>query len=605
MQYSGARILIEALIEQGVDTVFGYPGGSVLFIYDELFRQKDRIRHILVSHEQHAAHAADGYARSSGRTGVCLATSGPGATNLVTGIATAYMDSVPVVALTGNVSVPLLGKDSFQEVDITGITMPVVKHNWIVKDVNELAEIVREAFIVARSGRPGPVLIDLPKDITIQNAEWIPLEGKGKKNFLLGASKTADLVRGEAPPAEDSPAFPVSPQNEAAAVSARARRLKERAERVTFTEGDIDRAVGMIIGAKRPVIYAGGGVIISGAEAELARLAGRLNAPVALSLMGIGAFPADHPLYTGLIGMHGAVASNKAVQEADLLITLGARFSDRVTSQVDQFAQAAQVLHFDIDPAEINKNVPSDAWVIGDIKAILGRVLQKIPQKTATEWNGDIDRWKTQVPRDNYRKTVLHPRFVIAETARRLGPDAIVATDVGQHQMWAAQFYPVNRPRSFITSGGLGTMGFGLGAAIGAKTANPGRPVVLFTGDGSFRMNCGELATAAVYRIPVLIIIVNNSVLGMVRQWQTLFYGARYAETTLDDRPPDFVKLAAAYGLGFAARAETEAAFSSALEAALEETAAGRPALIEALIDRDEKVLPMVPGGKPIDEQIL
>jgi acetolactate synthase-1/2/3 large subunit len=572
MQYSGARILIEGLIEQGVDTIFGYPGGTVLFIYNELYRQKDHIRHILVSHEQHAAHAADGYARSSGRTGVCLATSGPGATNLVTGIATAYMDSVPVVAITGNVAVPLLGKDSFQEVDITGITMPVVKHNWIVKDVNELAEIVREAFIVARSGRPGPVLIDIPKDITTQNAEWIPY-GECGKDFPPGG---------------------------AAAVSARARRLKERGERLTFTASDIDRAVSMIAGAKRPVIYAGGGVGISGACAELLALAERLNAPVALSLMGIGVFPADHPLCTGLIGMHGAVASNKAVQTADLLIALGARFSDRVTSQTDKFAKSARILHFDIDPAEVNKNVPSDEWIIGDIKVTLGLVLEKLPPKAASDWNGDIERWKTHVPKGNYRKTALHPRFVIEEAARRLGPGAIVATDVGQHQMWAAQFYPVDRPRSFITSGGLGTMGFGLGAAIGAKTANPGRPVVLFTGDGSFRMNCGELATAAAYQIPVLIIIINNSVLGMVRQWQTLFYGARYSETTLD-RPPDFVKLAAAYGLGFAARAETEAAFSAALEAALKEIAAGRPALIEAVIDRDEKVLPMVPGGKALD----
>ncbi|MDR1128085.1 MAG: acetolactate synthase large subunit [Treponema sp.] len=602
MQYSGSRILIEALIEQGVDTVFGYPGGSVLFIYDELYKNRDRIRHVLVSHEQHAAHAADGYARSSGKTGVCLATSGPGATNLVTGIATAYMDSVPVVAITGNVAVPLLGKDSFQEVDIAGITMPIVKHNWIVKDVNSLAEIIREAFIVARSGRPGPVLIDLPKDITSQNAEWIPLEGKGRKNFLLGASRTADLILGGA--VENSPAAPDSLKMEAAAVSARARRLEKRAERATFSAADIDRAVLLLGEAKRPVIYAGGGVIISGAEAELVQLAERLNAPVGLSLMGIGGFPADHPLCTGLIGMHGTVASNKAVQKADLLIVAGARFSDRVTSRTDRFAKSARVLHFDIDPAEINKNIPSDAWVVGDIKDTLGRVLKKLPQKVATDWNGDVDRWKTQTPRDHRRKTALHPRFVIEETARRLGRDAIVVTDVGQHQMWAAQFYPVSRPRSFLSSGGLGTMGFGLGAAIGAKTANPKRPVVLFTGDGSFRMNCGELATIGAYQIPLLIVIINNRVLGMVRQWQTLFYEGRYAETTLD-RPPDFVKLAAAYGFSSAAFAETEAAFSAALEAALGELAAGRPAMIEARIDSDEKVLPMVPGGKPIDEQIL
>ncbi|MDR2785221.1 MAG: acetolactate synthase large subunit, partial [Treponema sp.] len=504
--------------------------------------------------------------------------------------------------ITGNVSVPLLGKDSFQEVDIAGITMPIVKHNWIVKDVNSLAEIVREAFIVAGTGRPGPVLIDIPKDITSQNAEWIPLEGKGRKNFLLGASKTADLILGEA---ADSPAAaPASLKIEAAAVSARAGRLEERAERLTFTAGDIDRAVLMLGEARRPVIYAGGGVIISGAGSELVQLAERLNAPAALSLMGIGAFPASHPLCTGLIGMHGTVASNKAVQKADLLIAVGARFSDRVTSQVDKFANSAKVLHFDIDPAEINKNVPSDAWVIGDIKATLGQVLKKLPPKVATDWNGEVEQWKTRVPKDHHRKTALHPRFVIEETARRLGDDAIVVTDVGQHQMWTAQFYPLSRPRSFITSGGLGTMGFGLGAAIGAKTANPERPVVLFTGDGCFRMNCGELATIGAYRIPILIVIINNRVLGMVRQWQTLFYEARYAETTLD-RPPDFVKLAAAYGVGSAACAETEAAFISALEAALGELAAGRPALIEARVDSDEKVLPMVPGGKPIDEQIL
>jgi acetolactate synthase-1/2/3 large subunit len=479
--------------------------------------------------------------------------------------------------------------------------MPIVKHNWIVKDVNSLAEIIREAFIVARTGRPGPVLIDLPKDITSQNAEWIPLEGKGRKNFLLGASKTADLILNEA---AESPSAVPALKIEAAAVSARARRLEERAERLTFTAADIDRAVLMLGETKRPVIYAGGGVVISGACTELVQLAERLNAPVALSLMGIGAFPADHPLCTGLIGMHGTVASNKAVQKADLLIAAGARFSDRVTSQVDKFAKSAKILHFDIDPAEINKNVPSDAWVIGDIKVTLGRVLKKLPPKVATDWNGEVEHWKTQIPKDNHRKTALHPRFVIEETARRLGYDAIVVTDVGQHQMWTAQFYPVNRPRSFLTSGGLGTMGFGLGAAMGAKTANPKRPVVLFTGDGCFRMNCGELATIGAYRIPILIIIINNRVLGMVRQWQTLFYGARYAETTLD-RPPDFVKLAAAYGLDSAVSTETEGAFSSALEAALRELAAGRPALIEARVDSDEKVLPMVPGGKPIDEQIL
>jgi acetolactate synthase-1/2/3 large subunit len=603
MQCTGARILIEALIEQKVDTVFGYPGGKVLFIYDELYRQKDRIRHILVSHEQHAAHAADGYARSTGKVGVCLATSGPGATNLVTGIAAACMDSVPIVAITGNVSVPLLGKDSFQEVDIAGITMPIVKHNWIVKDVNELAEILREAFIVVRSGRPGPVLIDLPSDISSQSAEWIPLEGKGRKNFLLGASKTAGLILGET--AECS-AAPDSLQIEAAAVSARARRLEERAERPTFTSDDIDRAVLMLVEAKRPAIYAGGGVIISEAGPELVQLAERLNAPVALSLMGIGAVPKEHRLCTGLIGMHGTVASNKAVQKADLLIAAGVRFSDRVTSRADKFAKDARVLHFDVDPAEINKNIQTGAWVVGDIKKILARVLEKLPQKIETQWNGEIEKWKKEIPRAHHpvvRKNALHPRFIIEETARRLGSDTIVVTDVGQHQMWTAQFYPFTRARSFITSGGLGAMGFGLGAAEGAKIGNPKRPVALFTGDGSFRMNCAEMATLNSYGVSLLIVIFNNHALGMVRQWQNLFYEERYSETALD-RPPDFVKLAEAYGIkGY--RAGDDTSFSGALDAALKEMAGGRAALIDAQLDRNEMVLPMVPGGKPIDEQIL
>jgi acetolactate synthase-1/2/3 large subunit len=577
MRCSGARILIEALIEQGVDTVFGFPGAAVLFIYDELYRCRDRIRHILVGHEQHAAHAADGYARSTGRTGVCIATSGPGATNLVTGIATAFMDSIPLVVITGNVAIPLLGKDSFQEVDIAGITMPVVKHNWIVKDLNGLAEIVREAFIVARSGRPGPVLIDIPRDITARTGEWIPHD------------------RGEQPPEE----LPAGTE-----LGARARRLAERNERPAFDGGDIDRAVEMLAGARRPMIYAGGGVIISGASKELLELAERLNAPVSLSLMGIGAVPHNHRLCTGLIGMHGTVASNKAVQKADLLLALGARFSDRVTSRADKFARNARLLHFDIDPAEINKNVSADAWVVGDVRNILRQVLGKLPPRTETEWNGEIDRWKGHVPAAHRRKGgSLHPRFIIEETARRLGDQALAVTDVGQHQMWAAQFFPALRPRTFISSGGLGTMGFGLGAALGAGVANPGSPVVLFTGDGSFRMNCGEMATLSVYRIPVLIVIINNHALGMVRQWQHLFYGERYSETGLD-RPPDFVKLAGAYGLsGF--RAGTEDAFQAALDGALEKMAAGEPALVEAVIDRDERVLPMVPGGKPVDEQIM
>ncbi|MDR0494096.1 MAG: biosynthetic-type acetolactate synthase large subunit [Treponema sp.] len=578
MQYSGAQILIESLIEQGVDTIFGYPGASVLHIYDELYRQKNRIRHILVSHEQHAAHAADGYARSSGRVGVCLATSGPGATNLVTGIAAAAIDSVPLVAITGNVSVSLLGKDSFQEVDIAGITMPIVKHNWIVKDVNELAETIREAFIVARSGRPGPVLVDIPKDIAALSAEW-------------------DRSRAVS-----------APTNGIAA------RLAGRSRRETFNAGDIEKAAALIIGAKRPMFYAGGGVILSGADAELKKIAERLNAPVALSLMGMGAFPHDHRLCTGLIGMHGTAASNKASQKSDLLIALGARFSDRVTSQVEKFARSAKILHIDIDPAEINKNIQADAFITGDLKTVLSHLIRKIPEKMKTEWNGEIEAWKESSPKDYHRKTALHPRFVIQECARALearalearalGGRAIAVTDVGQHQIWTAQFFPFNRPRSFISSGGMGAMGFGMGAAIGAKIANPDCPVALFTGDGCFRMNCAEMATLVHYKLPVLIIIFNNQTLGMVRQWQNFFYGGRYSETDLGGRGPDFIKLADAYNVP-AFRAVDEVSFLDSLKKCLAHNAAGIPTLIETIIDKDERVLPMVPGGRPIDEQIM
>ena len=570
-RYSGARILIEALIEQGVDTVFGYPGAAVLHIYDELYRQKNRIRHILVSHEQHAAHAADGYARSSGRVGVCLATSGPGATNLVTGIAAAAIDSVPIVAITGNVSLSLLGKDSFQEVDIAGVTMPLVKHNWIVKDVHDLAEVIREAFVVAKSGRPGPVLVDIPRDVAAACCEW------DRKRIAPAA-------------ANGSPGY--------------VKRLAERGRRETFTDADIDRAAAMLMESKRPVLYAGGGVTVSGAEEELKKFAELLNAPVALSLMGMGAFPHSHPLYTGLIGMHGSAASNKAVQKSDLLVALGARFSDRVTSHVEKFARGAKILHIDIDPAEINKNIQTDAYIAGDLKAVLARLIQKLPSGTAAEWNGEIEQWKKIIPRDHHRKTALHPRFVIQETAKALGERAIAVTDVGQHQIWTAQFFPFNRPRSFISSGGMGAMGFGMGAALGAKIANPGFPVALFSGDGCFRMNCIEMATMVRYGIPILIIIFNNRTLGMVRQWQRFFYEGRYSEIELGDRGPDFVKLAEAYDVP-ACRISDEPSFIDALKKSMAHNKAGRPALIEAVIDRDERVLPMVPGGKPIDEQIM
>ncbi|MDR2602021.1 MAG: biosynthetic-type acetolactate synthase large subunit [Spirochaetaceae bacterium] len=566
-QYTGSRILIEALLAQGVDVVFGYPGGAVLNIYDELYKHQDRIRHILVSHEQHAAHAADGYARATGKVGVCIATSGPGATNLITGIATAYMDSSPVVAITGNVSTNLLGKDSFQEVDIAGISMPVVKHNWIVKDVAVLAEVVREAFLVAKSGRPGPVLIDIPKDVT--------------------ANKTGT-----------SSLFVDSKINKE-----RAERLSERAIRKSYTEEDITRAVDMIKNAKRPFIYAGGGVIISEASKELQEFAERIEAPTALSLMGIGAFNPDHRLYTGMIGMHGTVASNKAAQEADVLIAIGSRFSDRVTSHTGIFAKNASVLQFDIDKAEINKNVKTVTCVTGDIKPVLKKVLEKLPKQIKNEWGDSIQKWKTKRPLSHEKKSPLHPRFVIGSVANKFSSEAIIVTDVGQHQMWAAQFYPLAKPRSFITSGGLGTMGFGLGAAMGAKTAFPQKPVALFTGDGSFRMNCAELGTLSTYKMGVLVVILNNGMLGMVRQWQNLFYEKRFSQTVLN-RPPDFVKLAESYNCaGY--HASDKESYLAALDDALQNIAKGKPAVIDAEIDPDEMVLPMVPSGKPIDEQIL
>ena len=579
MQYTGARILIESLIEQGVDTIFGYPGGSVTFIYDEIYKHSDKIRHILVSHEQHGAHAADGYARATGKPGVCIATSGPGATNMITGIATAYMDSVPLVAITANVPTGLLGKDSFQEVDIAGISMPVVKHNWIVKNIKDLAEVLREAFIIAVSGRPGPVLIDISKDVTTAETEWSPKKGKNKK-----AAEKDDFI------------------------SPRTKRLMKRIQRQTYTVKDIENAVAIIKESRRPLIYAGGGVNSANAGKELVMVAERLNAPVAQSLMGMGAIPRDHRLSTGLIGMHGTVASNMSAQKADLLLTIGARFSDRVTSKADVFAKTAKIVHFDIDPAEINKNIETHVWVIGNVKQTLRQLLDKLPKRLKSEWNGEVEKWKTQVPfpykkNAESQKNNLHPQFIIEETAKKLGRNTIAVTDVGQHQIWAAQFFPVEHPRSFISSGGLGTMGFGLGAAVGVKIANKRNPVVLFTGDGCFRMNHGEMATLNTYNIPVLIVVFKNGVLGMVRQWQTLFFERRYAETNLG-LYPDFVKLADAYGIaGF--RAKDGNSFLKALSSAYGELSKGRSALVEAIIDKDENVLPMVPSGKPIDEQIL
>jgi acetolactate synthase I/II/III large subunit len=566
MQISGARIVVETLIEEGVDVVFGYPGGTILNVYDELYKCSDRIRHILTAHEQGAAHAADGYARSTGRTGVVMATSGPGATNLVTGIATAFMDSIPMIAITCNVPNKILGKDSFQEVDIAGITMPITKHNYIVKDVAALADTLRQAFVIASTGRKGPVLVDITKDVTAALFEWEPASSRG-------SGKTAGVA---CDPRFGAKAAPL------------------------VSDAEIDEAVKLIEESRSPFVYAGGGVIASEASAELRAFVELVKAPVALSLMGQGAFPSAHPLCTGMIGMHGTKASNMAASKADLLIAVGARFSDRVVSDSSRFATNARVLHIDIDPAEINKNVASYLSLVGDVKDVLSRLIGKLPAKEKTDWNGHIDAWKKEVPSSHGRAAHLQPRFIMEAIHERVGDDAIVTTEVGQHQMWTAQFYPFSRPRTFISSGGLGTMGFGTGAAMGAQVANPERQVVHIAGDGSFRMNCNELATISHYGLPILIIVMNNGTLGMVRQWQTMFYQGRYSETTLD-RPPDFVKLADAYGVrGYRAGSEVE--FTQALEAALSER---RPALIECLLDLDEKVLPMVPSGKPIDELIL
>lgn len=562
MKCSGAKIVIECLAEQGVDTVFGYPGGTILNIYDELYKNSDRIRHILTAHEQGATHAADGYARASGKVGVVMATSGPGCTNMVTGIATAYMDSVPMVAITCNVAQSLLGKDSFQEVDITGITMSITKHNYIVRDVNALAGIIREAFDIARCGRPGPVLIDIPKDVTAALAEYEPQKA-------LSCSQS-DAV-------------------------------KRCASKVPVpTEGDMSLAAGLLSAAKRPFFYVGGGVVISDASAELVALAERLNAPVAVSLMGKTAIPARHSLCTGMIGMHGTKASNTAANQCDLLVAIGARFSDRVISDPSKFARESKILQIDIDPAEINKNIRTEACLNGDIREILASLASRVEARKRDAWNDKVDEWKTHIPSMYTKKTPLHPRYVLETVHSRIGDDAIVTTEVGQHQMWVAQFYPFAKPRTFLTSGGLGTMGYGTGAAIGAQVACPGKRVVHIAGDGSFRMNLNELATISHYKLPIIIIVANNGTLGMVRQWQKMFYDKRYSETTLD-RPPDFVKLADAFSvLGLRATSEDE--FVAAFDKAL---ASGGPALIDCYMDIDEMVFPMVPAGKPIDELLL
>jgi acetolactate synthase-1/2/3 large subunit len=546
-----------------VDTVFGYPGGTILNIYDELYKSKDRINHIRTAHEQGACHAADGYARVSGKVGVVMATSGPGCTNLVTGIATAYMDSVPLVAITCNVPTHLIGKDSFQEVDITGITMSITKHNYIVRDVTKLADVVREAFDLAQCGRPGPVLIDIPKDITAAVTEFEPL-----------------------PPGKASPSPAV---------------IRCMGKTQAPTREELDEVAAIFSASKRPFFYVGGGVVTSEATAELTALAEKMNAAVSVSLMGKTAFPVRHPLCTGMIGMHGTKASNTAANKCDLLVAIGARFSDRVISDPSKFARDSKIVQIDIDPAEINKNIRTAACLKGDIRAILAELVTKVESRPRSDWNDSIDKWKSHVPPMYSKKTALHPKFVFEAVHERVGDDAIITTEVGQHQMWVAQFYPFAKPRTFLTSGGLGTMGYGTGAAIGAQFAAPDRRVVHIAGDGSFRMNMNELTTIAIHKLPIIIIIANNQTLGMVRQWQTLFYDKRYSATTLDVAAPDFVKYAEAFGIaGY--RVFDEKEFIAAFDEAL---ASGKPAVIDSTMDIDEMVLPMVPAGKPIDELML
>ena len=544
---TGAEIVVECLKEQGVDTVFGYPGGAILNIYDALYQHQDEITHILTSHEQGASHAADGYARATGRVGVCLATSGPGATNLVTGIATAYMDSVPVVAITCNVTNSLLGKDSFQEIDITGVTMPITKYNFIVKDVNRLATVIRRAFTIAQTGRPGPVLVDITKDVTAALCEY-------EKQVPEEVVRQSD----------------------------------------TITEQDMDRAVEMIRKAAKPFIFVGGGAVLSNASDELRAFAHKIQAPVADSLMGKGAFDGADELYTGMVGMHGTKTSNFGITEADLLIVVGARFSDRVTGNASKFAKNAKILQLDIDPAEINKNIKVDASIIGDVKVILRKLNARLDPVNHDEWIAHIERMKDMYPL-RYDKNLLTGPFIVQTINEVTGGDAVIVTEVGQHQMWAAQYYQYRQPRTLLTSGGLGTMGYGLGAAIGAKMGCRDKTVINIAGDGCFRMNMNEIATATRYNIPVVEVIVNNHVLGMVRQWQTLFYGKRYSQTILNDSV-DFVKIAEAMGAKAYRVTQKEE-----LEPVLREAISlNIPVVIDCQISCDDKVFPMVSPGAPI-----
>ncbi len=549
MKLTGAEIVIECLKEQQVDTVFGFPGGAILNVYDALYKHSDEINHILTSHEQGASHAADGYARATGKVGVCLATSGPGATNLVTGIATAYMDSIPVVAITCNVGVSLLGKDSFQEIDIAGITMPITKHNYIVKDVTKLADTIRKAFTIARTGRPGPVLIDIPKDITAAVCEY------EKKEIDITAI-----------------------------------------EKVAVDLADVDAAVAMMKEAKKPFIFVGGGAVLSGASESLKEFAHKLDAPVTDSLMGKGAFPGTDDLYTGMLGMHGTKPSNYGVSQCDLLVVIGARFSDRVTGNASKFASNAKIIQIDIDPAEIDKNIQTHASIHGDVNDVLQLINERLAQQDHAEWKETIAAYKEKYPL-TYHPEVLTGPFIVEEIYKQTNGDAVIVTEVGQHQMWAAQFYKYSKPRTLLTSGGLGTMGYGLGASLGAKMGVPEKTVVNIAGDGCFRMNMNEIATAARYNIPIIQVVVNNHVLGMVRQWQNLFYGKRYSATVLNDAV-DFAKLAeamGAVGMTVSTKEEFQEAFAKALTM-------GRPVVLDCHIDSDEKVWPMVAPGAAISE---
>lgn len=548
MQLTGSQILIECLKEQGVDTVFGYPGGAILNVYDELYKHSDEIKHILTSHEQGASHAADGYARATGKVGVCFATSGPGATNLVTGIATAYMDSVPVVAITCNVGVPLLGKDSFQEIDIVGVTLPITKHNFIVKDVNKLADVIRDAFRIAKEGRPGPVLIDIPKDVTAKMADY-----EYKTPVVPEANKNID-------------------------------------------SNEIAEAIDMIKKARKPFVFVGGGSIISGASAEIAEFVEKVDAPVCDTLMGKGAFDGTSERYTGMLGMHGTKTSNFGVMECDLLIVLGARFSDRVTGDTSKFASNARILQIDIDPAEINKNIKVDMSIVGDIKVVLEAINTRLDKENHKEWMNHIYEMKKEYPL-RYNKDILTGPYLMEKIFEITDGNAIITTEVGQHQMWAAQYYKYKEPRTFLSSGGLGTMGYGLGASIGAKLGRKDKIVINIAGDGCFRMNMNELATATRYNIPIIEIIVNNHVLGMVRQWQTLYYGQRYSYTVLEDQV-DYVKVAE--GLGAKAyRVETKEDFEAALKDAI---AMNIPCVLDCHIEKDDKVFPMVSPGASLME---